>query len=848
MGLLSLSAAAQTATTTALSITAAGSTVATAPAKTVVTLTATVLSGSMPVTTGQVNFCDATAAHCTAIHLLGSAQLTSAGTSTLKFIPGIGSHSYKAVFAGTNSNAASSSNASPLAVTGTHPTTTAIAYSGNAGNYSLTATVTGIGIGPILPIGTVSFLDTTNSTVLGTQPLVTGTSTFGFFNSATPATSLLPIAIAVGDFNGDGIADMAVVNEGDWITPGTLTIFLGKGDGTFTAAAASPTTAIGSAGVVAGDFNGDGKLDLAVANQYSNTVTILLGNGDGTFTPASSPATGPRPFSLATGDFNGDGKQDLAIANMDDGTITVLLGNGTGTFTAAPNIAAAPRTLAEPIAVGDFNGDGLQDIAVGLYGAGNTLSIWLGNGDGTFTAGQSLRASSYPIGIAVEDFNGDGKLDLAVADGNGNTISMLFGKGDGTFITPVTTIPTSAGEPEGIAVGDFNGDGKPDLALADFSGSTAVILLGNGDGTFTESTPSPATGSHPTAVAVGDFNGDGLPDLALANYRANTATVLLSQFAETGTATINNVSVTPAGSGVQQVDASYSGDSVYSPSISGTIGLSALVAVTTSTITSSPSSTTYGNTFTLTATVVPPASATQAPTGTVDFSIDGAVVASGVALSADTASAVIPVGNTYAVGVHSLTAVYSGDTNFSSSSAVGSHAVYPEPADFTFTIAQNPFPVGVGLTSSVAVNVTAINGWTADVTLACPAKLPYDFTCTLQQTTIAGGNGNTTLTLTTVAPHNCGNNPPYFTGTAQLEMRLGTAVMAGLIFFMIPRRRRIMKTLLLAVLCVLPGVVGCAGNCTDLGTYPGTYSVPITATGVGTSTSHTVDLQVVVKL
>ena len=183
------------ATTTTLALTSGGSPVTTVTSGSVVTLTATVKAGSTPVKPGRVNFCDATAAYCTDIHLLGTAQLTSAGTAALKFRPGIGSHSYKAVFVGTNNDAASSSSASALTVTGKYPTTATIAQSGSAGNYTLTATVAGSVDQPGLasPTGTVSFLDTSNgNSVLGTAALGVGASALGWLNSQTPGRAAIP--------------------------------------------------------------------------------------------------------------------------------------------------------------------------------------------------------------------------------------------------------------------------------------------------------------------------------------------------------------------------------------------------------------------------------------------------------------------------------------------------------------------------------------------------------------------------------------------------------------------------------------------------------------------------------
>ena len=249
------------AATTTLAVTSAGSAVTTVASKTVVTLTATVKAGSTAVKPGQVNFCDATAKSCTDIHLLGTAQLTSAGTATMKFRPGIGSHSYKAVFLGTKSNAASTSSASALTVTGQFSTTTTIAQNGSAtSGYTLAATVSG-GLSPVAPTGTVSFLDTSNGNgLLGTAALEAGTVELGWLNSQNPATGAYPDAIAAGDFNEDGIPDLAVAN----VTSETVTVLLGKGDGTFTAAPVSPASGSSPRSVAVGDFNGDGIPDLAL--------------------------------------------------------------------------------------------------------------------------------------------------------------------------------------------------------------------------------------------------------------------------------------------------------------------------------------------------------------------------------------------------------------------------------------------------------------------------------------------------------------------------------------------------------------------------------------------------------
>ena len=362
---------------------------------------------------------------------------------------------------------------------------------------------------------------TSNMVLFPVTPAIT-TVAFGSASGSPIAAGSRPSSIAMGDFIGDGKLDLAVANA-DSIN---VTILLGNGDGTFVPTASSPSTGAAPSSIAMGDFNEDGKLDLAVANAGGNNVTILLGNGDGTFTPAaSSPSTGSEPYSIAVGDFNGDGKLDLAVANEAGNNLTILLGNGDGTFTPA---AVSPATGIEPlaVAVGDFNGDGKLDLAV-VNGTSDNVTILLGNGDGTFTpVAASPAVGIYPWAVVVGDFNGDGKLDLAVANAGSNNVTILLGNGDGTFV-PTASSPSTGGGPYSIALGDFNGDGKLDLAVANERNSNLTILLGNGDGTFTPVAASPTTGTGPMAVAVGDFNGDGRLDLATANAGADNVSVLL---------------------------------------------------------------------------------------------------------------------------------------------------------------------------------------------------------------------------------------------------------------------------------------------------------------------------------
>ncbi|HEV8553537.1 MAG TPA: FG-GAP-like repeat-containing protein [Casimicrobiaceae bacterium] len=343
-----------------------------------------------------------------------------------------------------------------------------------------------------------------------------------FSGAFSYATGSYPTAIAAGDFTGDGIPDLAIANA----FGGSVSVFLGNGDGAFTSGVDVQVGGLPAAVAVA-DFNGDGKLDLAIADSFGNRVVIFSGSGNGTFVQAATVSAGLVPVSIAVADLNGDGKLDLAVANGTMGgttgqTVTVVLGNGNGTFQAPVSYTTGPTPYA--VVSGDFNGDGKLDLAV-VNGDNNTLSVLLGNGDGTFAAAVNYATNSYPDGLAVGDFNGDGKLDVAVVNDFSDDVSIFLGHGDGT-VGAATNYAARSG-PASVAIADFNGDGRVDLVVSNRFDNTLVVLLGNGDGTF-QAALTYNVGAHPNAVIAKDLNGDGKPDLVAANANDNTLSVLMN--------------------------------------------------------------------------------------------------------------------------------------------------------------------------------------------------------------------------------------------------------------------------------------------------------------------------------
>ena len=628
-----------------------------------------------------------------------------------------------------------------------------------------------------------------------------------------------PYSTAVGDFNGDGKPDLAVALANSF----TVGILLGNGDGSYQRAV---TYSAGTYpfSVAVGDFNGDGKLDLAVADYYDSTYTqgaasVLLGNGDGTFQNAVTYSSGGLyTFSVAVGDFNGDGRLDLALASQclsngvcSSGSAGILLGNGDGTF---QNALTYPSSglYTYAVAVGDFNGDSKTDLVLAddyntSYSSGGA-SVLLGNGDGTFQ-----NAVSYPSGgygsysVIVGDFNGDGKADLALSNRSDQqtstygTVGILLGSGDGTF-QPATSYASGGFYPayQSLAMADFNGDGKTDIAVANqcIQASSCItsslgLLPGNGDGTFQAATSYPSDGGY--GLATADLNGDGKPDLVVGNVTTNdnTVAVLLNLLNSGASATTTSVvssanpsslgqsvtftaTVAPLGSGTptgtvsfydgatllgtgtlsggaagystssltlgsHSITAAYGGDSHFTGSTSSVLAQVVNPAATSTALTSSLNPSAYNQSVTFTASVT---SSSGTPTGTVTF-FDGAVNLGSSALNGSGMASLAV--SSLSVGSHSITAAYGGDSNFgSSTSSALSQGVNQASSTTALASSLNPSTYNQPVTFTATITPQFGGGASGTVTF-------FDGTTALGSSGLLGNKATLSLSALSAGTH-----------------------------------------------------------------------------------------------
>ncbi|HKA89856.1 MAG TPA: FG-GAP-like repeat-containing protein [Haliangiales bacterium] len=349
-----------------------------------------------------------------------------------------------------------------------------------------------------------------------------------FADAVSYGASFKTYALFYGDLDGDGHVDLAAANEQD----NSITVLINHGNGTFRNVVPNFGTGAYPTGGTVADFNRDGIPDIVTANYHGNSVSVLVGKGDGTFQAAREYPTiaGGATSNLAVGDLNGDGFPDVIATNPDKASVSQFMGRADGTLDPAIDVPVGIHGGSSPFsaAIGDFNGDGKNDLAIADL-TSRTIIVRLGNGDGTFRPEVPYPEGGTPAFIVIaHDMNLDGKLDLVVANRGSDDVSVLLGRGDGTFLDAIVS-PTGVGTgPYSVAVADFNRDGVPDVATANFMSSNASVLLGVGDGSFDPPIDAGKMGQFSYGVVAGDFNGDGKPDLATSNAVSNDVTVKLN--------------------------------------------------------------------------------------------------------------------------------------------------------------------------------------------------------------------------------------------------------------------------------------------------------------------------------
>jgi hypothetical protein len=754
------------------------------------------------------------------------------------------------------------------------------------------------------------------------------------------------VAIATGDFNGDGIPDFVIGNSKANGNAG-ITVFLSNPDGSLQPGVSYPgtETSYELEYVAVGDFNGDGKLDIAAADFYNGVIQIFTGNGDGTFQAGSIYATdsvpGANALELVAGDFNGDGKLDLAVINNHgaaSANVGILLNNGQGGFKPVVNYKLS--NLATEIAAADLNGDKKLDLVVPLSGTsaapGSAVAILLGNGDGTFKPESDLQLVNgsntfyNPYAVAVGDLNGDGKPDLAVTIQDlahpinpNQGIAVALGNGDGTFKAPTLLLSSLQNPtidvplPGYVKMIDLNRDGHLDLVYTNSGFSTVGVMYGNGAGSFYDPVEYPA-GRSASDLALADVNGDGAIDAVTTGnaYEFSGVTVLLNTSADTTSVNssaphsntglpvtltaeitgskVRGVTNIPTGSvtfydgstalatepisgsgqaaykasglstGTHNITAQYGGDTHYlanSASLQQVVGQAGSSASVTS---SAKDYATPGLKVTFTATIASSVKGdTLVPTGKATF-YDGTSELGSVSLNSSGVAGFST--STLAIGSHSITAQYSGDGNFltSTSPALPQMVVLPD-----YALGANPSKVAVnpGSTADYSITLTPAYGYDGTVTFTCPAKLPSGVSCSLPKPVAMNGQTATaTLTVNTTGPSAAMFAPatanPRAKGT-NLWASLSGIGMVGILLagdWKKRNRRGVLIFLGIVALMMVLALAGCGssssvtsgGGTGGGGTPAGSYAITITAQGTagtngGNTAPHTINLTLVVN-
>jgi hypothetical protein len=651
--------------------------------------------------------------------------------------------------------------------------------------------------------------------------------------------------VAVADFNGDGKLDIAASDNFNHV----VQIFTGKGDGTFTIGATYKTdTATGAnpVGLIVGDFNGDGKPDLAVVNNIgvpaaTADVGILLNNGSG-FNAAVPYPLSTVATEITTAALRGSGKPlDLIVPLYGTSTtagsaVAILLGNGNGTFGKETDVPLTNINVKNPYlnpyaaAVGDLNGDGKVDLAVTIEDQthfNQGIAVVLGNGDGTFQANPVLLPTTLqnpaqdvplPGYVKIADMNQDGTPDLVYSNSQFSTVGILYGKGSGAFYDPVE-FPADRWA-WGLALVDVNKDGAPDVVVSgnslDFSG-VAVLFNDSGNKTTVSSSANPSNpGSPVTLSATVASTVRGVAAIATGNVTFKDGSTTL------GTAALNSSGVasfiaSSLADGPHAITAQYPGDTHFLPSVSAVFDQSVGKAdgVVSILLASSGNPALLGQPITFTATVSDVTGGEPfVPTGTVTFSDGATVLGTPRPLST---GGVATLTQALAVGVHSITAAYSGDANFASKTSTPLRQTVVQPS---YSLAASPTTqtINPGSSATYKITVTPANGYNGTISFPATAcsGLPTGAACSFNPASITG-NGSTTLTITTSAHAAAMMSPPASTqkGALQLWASLGGIGFVGMVLAGDwSRRKRRSLGIVLAILAVmfLITLVGCGGG------------------------------------
>jgi hypothetical protein len=791
-----------TAPTSAITLTANPTAVTT---QQTVALNAAVTLGGVPATAGTVTFKDGA-------KILGMAQIVrvpasstyTAGTATLYTRLSSGSHSITATYGGLGTTAAAAtSSAVALNVTGVEPssiTLTATQNTLHTDKYDFTATV--LGNGYTAPSGTVSIDETSTIATLasGTPDVANASLTYGMtkvFNFDNGAEFL-----ATGDLNNDGIPDIIVRKQGS--SNCFLEVFIGKGDGTYLDPVEYP---VGSASrghqIVVADFNGDGIPDVATVNQGDGTVSVLLGNGDGTLQPAYAVTAQANVLYLQAADLNHDGIIDLLTVSLGSSNAAVMFGNGDGSFQAP--VLSDLDILPEYPAFADINKDGNIDIVyTGMIDDSGLLHVALGKADGTFAASQTfaLPGDELVDSIQLGDMNGDGNLDAVIAGNYSGNVTVMMSDGAGNFGTGAIYIG-GINQPyitNALPV-DINGDGKLDIASTDSIGATVNILFNKGDGTFGAPTGFYNTLGYVSEIYVADVNGDGVPDLLQTSQLNGSPQAVLLIGGTQDVVKLRGVTIDGPNGQLEQGVASFAGDSSYESSTSAGVTFYASGAQATPKILWTPISATWGNSVPL-------------GTGILDATTYGNISGTYVytaRLTGGATSTVVPTSSLASNGSYLLTVTFT-PTDTSSYTSV--------TAQLTLTIVDSDFALSNGTTGSLTISsgasatttvtVDPLYGFGGFVSFTC-ASPATGIQCTVAPTSVAPGSSATVTvtggTATTAASHTSHAAP--FTG----YLAGGGAAVSFLALIMIPRRRRKHMVLgLVALLAMVPFFGGCGGS------------------------------------